>query len=71
VLFMNAIAFLASFESLSKAGTFQIVGWPRYFRLCATVSGLNSQSFTICRCTSPIIGLAKFGSLRYLTAPPL
>jgi hypothetical protein len=32
---MNAIAFLTSFESLSKAGTFQIVGWPRYLRLCA------------------------------------
>jgi hypothetical protein len=29
VLFMNATAFLASFESLSRAGTFQIVGWPR------------------------------------------
>ena len=31
---MNATAFLASFELLSKAGTFQIVGWPRYVLLC-------------------------------------
>jgi hypothetical protein len=35
VLSMNATAFLASFESLSRAGTFQIVGWPRCVRLCA------------------------------------
>ena len=35
MLFMNATAFLASFESLSKAGTFQIVGWPRCVRLYA------------------------------------
>ena len=32
---MNATALLASFELLSKAGTFQIVGWPRYVLLCA------------------------------------
>ena len=35
MLFTNAIAFLASFESLSRVGIFQIVGWPRYARLCA------------------------------------
>lgn len=33
MLFMNATAFLASFESLSRAGTFQIVGWRRVPRL--------------------------------------
>jgi hypothetical protein len=45
VLFMNATAFLASFKLLSKAGTFQIVGWLSYVLLCA----LNSkQSLSIC-----------------------
>jgi hypothetical protein len=32
---MNATAYFASLESLSKVGTFQIVGWPRYVLLYA------------------------------------
>ncbi len=35
MLFINATAFLARFESLSMAGTFQTVGRPRHVRLCA------------------------------------
>ena len=46
---MNATAFLASLGSLSKAGTFQMVGWPRYVLLCA----LNlKQSLSICETVS-------------------